>query len=194
MPKALLKLVVCSLTIMHASAVAQVVDPQNVLIRNVRLLDAGSETESAIVHVLIKDNKLDLVSKEVFPTPEGVIAIDAENGFLFGKLKINETPSFIILNEDPRENFNVLLDTEEHAVFAVHEGELRKNNLFEVIEGRESLAEAPPEEPNRGWLAYAPPPMTLPLSYQDGDKWNQWQSKYLMGSFWPPLFSIGNGG
>ena len=135
MPKALLKLVVCSLTIMHASAIAQVVDPQNVLIRNVRLLDAGSETESAIVHLLIKDNKLDLVSKEVFPTPEGVIAIDAENGFLFGKLKINETPSFIILNEDPGENFDVLLDTEAHAVFAVHEGELRKNNLFEVIAG-----------------------------------------------------------
>jgi phosphate-selective porin OprO/OprP len=96
---------------------------------------------------------------------------------------LNETPSFIILNQDPRLNFDVLLDTRIHAVFAVHEGALHKNSLFEVADERKSLSEAPKETESRGWLAYTPPPMILPLSYRDGDKWNQWQSKYVDGIF-----------
>jgi phosphate-selective porin OprO/OprP len=172
-----------SILLLVSSALAQVVDPQNVLIRNVQLIEGAADEEATIVSVLIKDNKLELISKDEVPAPEGVIAIDAAGGFLFGNLVLNETPSFIILNEDPRLNFDVLLDTDTHAVFAVHEGKLRKNNLFEVTDERESLAEAPPEEPSRGWLAYTPPPMILPLSYRDGDKWNQWQSKYVDGIF-----------
>jgi phosphate-selective porin OprO/OprP len=160
-----------------------VVDPQNVLIRNVQVLVDSAVEGSTTVNILIKDNKLELISEDEIPIPDGAIAIDAEGGFLFGNLVLNETPSFIILDEDPRLNFDVLLDTDTHAVFAVHEGELRKNKLLEVLGERQSLAEALPEKEPRGWLAYSPPPMILPLAYQDGDKWNQWQSKYIDGIF-----------
>ncbi len=41
-----------------------------------------------------------------------------------------------------------------------------------------------PEEPKRiGWRAYSPPPMALPLSYQDTTKWNRWETEYLSGIF-----------
>ena len=39
------------------------------------------------------------------------------------------------------------------------------------------------EEKQRGWLAYTPPPLALPLSYQDTAKWNRWESKYVSGIF-----------
>jgi phosphate-selective porin OprO/OprP len=166
-----------------SSAFAQVVDPQNVLIRNVQVVEDGAVEGSTSVSILIKDNKLELISEDEIPIPDGAIAIDAEGGFLFGNLVLNEIPSFIILDEDPRLNFDVLLDTDTHAVFAVHDGELRKNNLLEVLDERENLAEELPEKKPRGWLAYSPPPMILPLSYQDGDKWNQWKSRYIDGIF-----------
>ncbi len=161
----------------------QIVDPQNVLIKNVQLVEDRADVGSTIVSILIRTNKLELISEDEVQIPDGVIAIDAEGGFLFGNLVLNETPSFIILNQDPRLNFDVLLDTQNYAVFAVHDGILQKNNLFEVADERESLAEAPTKEEPRGWLAYTPPPMILPLTYQGGDKWNQWKSKYVDGIF-----------
>ena len=162
------------------AAFAQIVDPQNVLIKNVQLIDRDDDTEDVVVNILIRDNKVEIVTRDEIPVDNTSMAIDARNGFLLGALKIGEMPSFIILDQDPRKNFDVLLDTGTHAVFAVHQGELRKNNLFEVVEDK-----AVPTEDTRtsGWLAYTPPPMMLPTSYQDGDKWNQWQSKYINGIF-----------
>ena len=163
-----------------STALAQIVDPQNVLILNVDLLETTTDDEPVSVSILIRDNKLELVSKDQVPAPEGVVTIDAAGGFLLGQLEVGETPSFIILDSDPRADFDVLLDTESHAVFAVHAGELRKNTLFELTE---DFTQPSLEEPPAGWLAYTPPPMALPLSYLAGDKWNQWQSKYIDGIF-----------
>ena len=161
-----------------SAVTAQIVDPQNVLIRNVQLLDGGEGTEGISVNILIKDNKLEIVTKDEVPIDEAAMAVDARNGYLFGKLKIGATPSFVILNKDPREDFEVLLDTSSYTVFAVHNGQLFRNSLFEVEE------KAVEEEPKRfGWTAYTPPPMALPLSYQDTTKWNRWETKYVSGIF-----------
>lgn len=168
------------LAVIGSAALGQIVDPQNVIIRNVNLLESAANTEAVNVSILIQDNKLDLVSRDNIPAPKGVVTIDAAGGFLLGRLELGETPSFIILERDPRIDFDVLLDTDSHAVFAVHGGELRKNSLFETTE---DFAVTTSDEPAAGWLAYTPPPMMLPLSYQDGDKWNQWQSKNVNGIF-----------
>jgi len=159
----------------------QIVDPQNVLIRNVQLIEGGAETEGIAVNILIKDNKLDLVSKDKIPVDEAAMAVDARNGFLLGKLTIGETPSFIILNQDPRENFETLLDTSEPTIFAIHDGRLFRNSLFEV--GAAEIAAEKKKKEQLGWTAYSPPPMALPLNYQDTTKWNRWESKYVSGIF-----------
>jgi phosphate-selective porin OprO/OprP len=159
----------------------QIVDPQNVLIRNVQLIEGGAETEGIAVNILIKDNKLDLVSKDLIPVDEAAMAVDARNGFLLGKLTIGETPSFIILNQDPRENFETLLDTSESTIFAIHDGRLFRNSLFEV--GAAEIAAEREKEELLGWTAYSPPPMALPLTYQDASKWNRWETKYVSGIF-----------
>jgi len=160
------------------SALAQVVDPQNVVIRNVYV--AAAEAEDVTINLLIRDNKLELASKDEIPTPEGFVALDAEGGYLIGNLKLGQAPSFIILDGDPREDFDVLLGTETHAVFAVHEGQLRKNTLLYAS----GTLDEPEEEPKKAsWLAYTPPPMAMPTSYGDESKWNQWQTKNTTGIF-----------
>ena len=160
---------------------AQFVDPQNVLVENVYLIDAGQEAEQVQVNILIRDNKLELVSKDDIPAPEGVFPLNARGGFLLGKLTIGETPSFIILDEDPRDNFDVMMDTEYHILFAVNDGRLRRNRLFARLPAPHQHGE---EEPRRaGWLAYSPPPMALPLNYGDSTKWNQWATENTTGIF-----------
>ena len=175
MIRACIFLMVASLA---AAANAQVVDPQNVVIRNVYIVAAEAEDEP--VSLLIRDNKLELVSKDRIPTPEGFVALDAEGGYLVGTVRLRASPSFIILDGDPREDFDVLLDTETHAVFAVHAGELRKNTLLYAAG---TLEEAEVEPKPRGWLAYTPPPMAIPTNYGDDSKWNQWQTENSSGIF-----------
>jgi phosphate-selective porin OprO/OprP len=160
------------------NASAQVVDPRNVVIRNVRI--ATADADEAPVNLLIRDNRLEIVTKDEISTPEGIYALDAEGNYLIGILNLGETPSFIILDGDPRADFDVLLDTETHAVFAVHEGELKKNLLLYAAG---TLTE-PGEEPKpRGWLAYTPPPMAIPTNYGNPDKWNQWETENSTGIF-----------
>ncbi|NOR67912.1 MAG: hypothetical protein GQ528_11210 [Woeseiaceae bacterium] len=172
-----LQLLLCA-TIFASVTHAQIVDPQNVLIRNVQLIEGGEKTEGISVNILIKDNRLEVVTKDEVPIEEAAMAVDARGGYLFGQLKIGETPSFIILNQDPRDNFEVLLDTGLFTTFAVHDGRLFRNNLFEVEE-----AEVEEEPKQIGWRAYSPPPMALPLSYQDTTKWNRWETEYISGIF-----------
>lgn len=178
--KTMMQVCLCASALLASVALAQIIDPQNVLIRNVYLIEGGDATKGALVTLLIRDNKLEIVTKDEVPAKEAAMVVDARNGFLLGQLKIGEMPSFIILNQDPREDFNVLLDTSFYTVFAVHDGRLFANNLFEVEE-----EEALPEEETGQirWRAYAPPPMALPLTYADTTKWNRWESKYVSGIF-----------
>ncbi|NIL95554.1 MAG: hypothetical protein GTO71_14280, partial [Woeseiaceae bacterium] len=59
------------------------------------------------VNLLVRGNKLELVSQDPIPTPEGLIALDAEGGYLIGSLQLGDPPSFIILDGDPREDIDI---------------------------------------------------------------------------------------
>jgi phosphate-selective porin OprO/OprP len=53
-----------------------------------------------------------------------------------------------------------------------------RNRLLYVVD------DDPDEEPVRsGWLAYTPPPLAVPLNYQDTSKWNRFESKRFSGIF-----------
>ena len=165
-------------TIFACTAKAQIVDPQNVLIQNVYLGDGGADTESVLVSILIRDNKLEIVTQDPIAIEDESIAVDARNGYILGKLEVGETPSFIILNQDPRENFEILLDTSFFTTFAIHNGRLFRNNLFAPDA---DLAIRQPV--TSGWKAYTPPPMALPSSYLDNTKFNKWDTEYVSGIF-----------
>lgn len=156
------------------------VESTSVLIRNVRLIDRDGEVEDVSVNILIRDNKLDVVTEDEIATAEAELAVDALNGILLGALELGQPPSFLILDEDPRENFDVLLDTATYTRFAIYEGEIVRNT-FETVTDTEPESV---EEPRQSrWLAYTPPPMALPLSYQDSTKWNRWETEKVSGIF-----------
>ncbi len=91
--KYILRVVLCTGAIFMTAALAQTVDPQNVLIRNVHLLDGGEGTKGVLVNILIKDNKLEIITKDVVTVDDSILAVDARAGYLLGQLKIGETPS-----------------------------------------------------------------------------------------------------
>jgi phosphate-selective porin OprO/OprP len=161
-----------------SAAFAQIVDPQNILIRNVYLVVQDPAEDRVLVNILIRDNKLEIVTQDDIPAKDVAMAVDGREGYVLGNLVVGETPSFVILNQDPTENFEVVMDTSFFTVFAVHNGQLVANNLFEASE----IAEEKPASPS-GWQAYTPPPMALPLSYLDTSKWNRWESEYVSGIF-----------
>jgi phosphate-selective porin OprO/OprP len=171
-------LVFWSLLLFISNAMAQIVDPQNVLIQNVHIAEGGAGTEAVLVNILIKDNKLDIVSQDPLPDDGSVVILDARDGYLLGNLEVGETPSFIVLNQDPRENFEILLNTSFFTIFAVHDGRLFRNNLFAP-----DVDEADRQPVVTGWKAYTPPPMALPSSYRDSTKFNKWDTEYVSGIF-----------
>jgi phosphate-selective porin OprO/OprP len=154
----------------------------DILIRNVTLLDPGATAPDRMVSLLIRDGKLELITEDPIPA-EGVDeVVNANAGFVIGSLEIGAPPNFMILIADPREDFQVLLDTKQYASFAMHDGKIVKNTLVRVLEPDQDVP--PREQPRRGgWLAYTPPPLAVPLSYTNTSKWNRWDTEYVSGIF-----------
>lgn len=155
---------------------ASPIQPKTVLVRNVMLINQEGIAEDVIVNILIRDKKLDVVTKDEIPADTVELALDAQQGILLGKLNLGHPPSFLILDGDPRDNFQVLLDTATYTRFAIKDGEIVLNQLSRVLD----IDETPKRS---GWLAYTPPPLALSTSYQDTSKWNRWETRYISGIF-----------
>jgi len=161
-----------------AIAGAQGSGPENILVRNVTLIDPSGKSEDRIVNILIRGRELEVVTEDKVSRNEAEQIVNANKGFVVGKLEIGKPPSFLIFREDPRENFDVMLDTKSYSSFAVHEGVVVKNRLLEVFDDE---SEDEPIKP--GWLAYTPPPLAVPLDYADTSRWNRWETKAVSGIF-----------
>lgn len=142
---------------------------EKIMIRNVTVIDQSQQTEDLVVTILIEQNILELISQDKIPLSEADITLDANGGFVLGNLEVGIPAAFIILEKDPRTNVDIMLDTKSHAVFAVSKGEVVLNKLIRIdVELNEQLS---------GWTSYAPPPVALPLSYQNKRKWNVFRTK-----------------
>ncbi len=148
-------------------------DFDRILIRNVTVIDQTGKTGDVVVNILMKGMKLELVTQDKIALTKADIAFDANGGYILGKLELGNLAGFIILNQDPRTNDDVMLDTRAHAVFAVSKGELVLNKLVRI--------DVDPDEQIRNWRSYAPPAMALPLSYQNKRKWNVFRTKPITG-------------
>lgn len=142
---------------------------QKIIIQNVTVIDQTEKTEDIVVNILIKEKKLELVTRDEISLKDSDIAFDANGGFILGTLEVGNPATFIILNQDPRINEDVILDTKLYTVFAAAKGEVVLNKLIKV--------DAAPNEKGSGWQSYAPPPIALPLSYQNKRKWNVFRTK-----------------
>ena len=152
---------------------------ETILLRNVQLIGTEGDGGSRTVSILITDGVLDLMSEDLIPLDEADIAYDAAEGVLLGNLELGKPANFLVLTEDPSQNVEVLLDTKRYAAFGIARGEVVRNRLLGILEET-------PEEQERaqgGWLAYAPPPLAVPLDYLDQDKWNRWDTRWISGIF-----------
>lgn len=174
-PLFLIILTVIALNCLTA-ANAQVLGTGGTLVRNVTLIDPAGEGEDKVVNILIRDLKLEVVTEDKVSRNEADQVVNANGGFIVGKLEVGELPSFIIFDEDPRQNFEIMLDTKTHSSFAVHDGIVIKNLFLGVrFEDEED------EPVKSGWLAYTPPPMAIPMNYRDSSKWNRFETKWVSG-------------
>jgi len=170
---------ICTLFLLLATpAMAQLFGAEDVLLRNVTLIDPAGKSEDRVVNILVREHKLEVVTEDKISRKEADLVVNANGGFLVGSLKIGELPNFIIFREDPRENFQVMLDTKNYSSFAVHDGVVVKNVLLEVFDD-----DSHDEPVKTGWLAYTPPPLMVPLDYQDTSKWNRWDTRAVSGLF-----------
>ena len=99
------RLVAVLFALLCGSAMAQVVDPQNVLIRQVNLIEPGKGGEPVVVNILIRDNILEIVSEDEIPAPDGIVPVNAANGYLLGETVLGVPPKFIILDGNPGVGF-----------------------------------------------------------------------------------------
>lgn len=96
------------------------------------MIDPAGNAEDRLVNILIRDQKLEVVTEDKISRNEADQVIDASGGYIVGKLEVGELPNFIVLSSDPREDFEVMLDTKTYASFAVHDGRVVKNELEQV--------------------------------------------------------------
>jgi phosphate-selective porin OprO/OprP len=169
----LLLLIACTLGPFAVAA-----DAERIVVTNARLVGRDAAAQDVAVNVLIVDGQLSVVTKDELVIEPGDLAIDSDGGFLFGQLALGSAPSFVILDQDPRENVDVLLDTKTHARFAIREGVIVKNELRAIPV---AAPEATPKP--RLWRAYTPPPIAVPIRYYDTRKWNKFETKPVSGLF-----------
>ena len=172
---------VLTLLLLAASAVAtvaQATDAERIVVTNVQLIGRTALLEDVRVNLLVVGGQLVTVSKDDLVILPGDVAVDARSGFLLGKLALRARPSFLILDRDPREDFNVLLNTEPHVRFAIRKGVIVKNELPETPPSPSDVKPKP-----RLWGAYTPPPFAVPLQYFDSRKWNKFDTKFISGLF-----------
>lgn len=150
-------------------------DFDSILIRNVTVIQLSGNAENAVVSILIRNKNLAIVTKDKISLSEADIAFDAKGGFILGKLEVGELAEFIILDQDPRANVHIILDTKSSAIFGVSEGEVILNKMYR-IDGEE-------QEQIKRWRSYSPPVVALPLTYQNKRKWNVLRTKPFTAVF-----------
>ena len=164
------------LTAGAVDSIARADDAERIVVTNARLIGRQEASEDVPVNLLIVGGRLVVVTKDELIIQSGDVAVDASSGFLLGQLVMGKRPSFIILDRDPREDFDVLLDTEAHVRFAIRDGVIVKN---EFPATPVSPADATPKP--RAWKSYTPPPVAVPIRYYDGRKWNKFSTKPISG-------------
>lgn len=152
------------------------VEPGTLLIENAMLPGQGKDGKPQPVNLLIEKGQLKLVSANPLPEEDTEPVVDAKKGVVLGKLGVGEPASFIILDKDPMEDFEALLDTKTHAVFVIRDGFIVRNRL---LKPKQKEAQ---KKKSQGWFAYNPPPFALPTSYGSSKKWNHFSTRYVNGA------------
>ncbi len=165
------------------SAEAEEISERDLVVRNVTIEGQAGYTGDVVVNIVIRDGKLDLLTKDKLHERDAGLVLDADGGFILGKLEIGQAANFVVMSSDPRENVDVILDSRDYATFAIREGLVVLNLLTPVM--AEEVDEAQSHGKSREYL---PPATALPLTYGNTEKWNSYESRWFSGSIISILF------
>jgi phosphate-selective porin OprO/OprP len=152
------------------------------IIRNVLIMEPGSESGHALVNIQIRNGLVTAVSEDRIPAALGVRVEDAELGYLRGNVEVGSPPQFIILDDNPDENFEVLLDTPAHTIFAIDGDRIVTDNLQVSLELDE------PSELTTQWISHNPPTVARSENFDFDERWNAVDGKYASMVFSSGLF------
>jgi hypothetical protein len=142
---------------------------ETILLRNIYLANKGDQEKDSPVSILIKDKKLDIISKNTIPIDQVDRAYEGAGGIVLGNLEPGKLASFLVLAKNPKDDIEKLLDTKRYARFANYKGVLLKNYFIRITEeSPEGIAAA-----KQGWLSYSTPPIAVPLNYLDSTRLNK---------------------
>jgi phosphate-selective porin OprO/OprP len=141
-------------------------DLATIVIEDVVIFDREGQDDDERVNLVVKEGLLSLVTKDGLPDETKGPVFDAKKGVLLGGLEIGKPASFMVVDESPRDDIRILLDTETHAVFAIADGVVLRNRLRSVPATERSNLPTT-------WFSYTPPPFTLPVDYRSTERWNQ---------------------
>lgn len=165
----------CALT---SPLLAQTLESTFVL-QNVSLIIHDGDKETRLVNLHVEAGQLELVSEGETAAEPGDVVYDARQGFVLGRLELGEPANFVILDSDPRNDVQALLDTRTHVNFAVADGQIVRNRF------RPQRAIGQKTNEPASWLAYTPPPFAVPLDILEDDRWNRlegaWGSAIFVG-------------
>lgn len=162
----------------RAKAKAPEVVEQKIVIRNITFVDPAKKKKNTTANLIITNKLFDLVTQDDIDVGHGDIIFDAQNGFILGSLEPGEIANFLVLDANPHENIEALLDTKKHVLLAIHNGVIIRNNL-RAESNISAIAEQKRVKPKRtGWLSYTPPPIVLPSNYKDAD-WIKFDNDYF---------------
>jgi|GEM_PF-818609 len=151
---------------------------QKIVIRNISLVNPKNVEKITTASLVITNKLFDLVTQDDVEVTHGDIIFDGQNGFILGSLESGKTANFMILDANPHENIDALLDTKKHTLLAIRNGVIIRNNLKHES-NISTLAEQKTNKTKRaGWLSYTPPPIVLPSNYKDAD-WIKFDNDYF---------------
>jgi phosphate-selective porin OprO/OprP len=155
---------------------------QNLVLENVLLIDRSGEVEDMKVNIRIRDRILELVTQDTLEANNDELVLDAKSGVLLGDLNLGETPNFLILDADFRNNMEILLNTAAHTTFAIKNGAVVRNKLARI-----TVPDNLNKNTREDWFSYSRPPVSLPVAYRNRNKWNRYNTKYISGAFFGAL-------
>ena len=158
----------------YFSPTERVEQKADVIVRNAVLSDPDDPANDQVVTLLVKKGELEIITADPVKDKSIRFVVNADRGFILGKLTLNEPAGFMILSQDPRANPDVFLDTKAFTTFAMKEGTIVRNNLLAASDEQDLAVQGEGE-----WFAYNAPPMALSTSYKNKNKWNRFRSKYV---------------
>ena len=136
------------------------------VLKGVTVIDHSGASADRVVNIVIRDGVVELATEDPVDEGEIVAVFDASETVIIGEFTTGQRAQFLLLDEAPALNPEILLDTATHASFAIVNGIVLRNRFK-----RDYSRQAPPS----GWFAYSPPPIALPSAAEMGESWNHYK-------------------